>query len=234
METTPILYALSVGALATVNPCGFAMLPAYLAYYLGTQEADFKRTSGFARGVRALLIGATITFGFIILFGAIGSLITAGARILISWMPWMATLVGVALIFLGLWLLSGRNIGLPFLDRVNIRPRGGLAGMFLFGIAYAIASLSCTLPIFLLVVGGAFATEGIFGGLLQFMAYGLGMGLVITALTLSAALFKGGLAILLRRIIPYIERLSAVLLIGAGVYIVYYWLTKGQLLSSLF
>lgn len=234
METTPILYALSVGALATVNPCGFAMLPAYLAYYLGTQEADFKTASPLFRGGQALLTGATMTLGFIIFFGAIGSLITAGSRFLISWMPWMAMLVGVALIFLGLWVLFGGKIAIPFLNRVNLRPRGGLPGMFLFGIAYATASLSCTLPIFLLVVGGAFATEGLLSGVLQFVAYGLGMGIIITALTLSAALFKGALATLLRRLIPYIERLSAVLLIGAGVYIVYYWLTRGQLLSSIF
>lgn len=175
-----------------------------------------------------------MTLGFIILFGGAGTLITAGARFLISWMPWLGLLMGLALVFLGLWLLSGRWIGLPFLDRINIRPSGGLAGIFLFGIAYAIASLSCTLPIFLLVVGGAFATEGLLSGVLQFVAYGLGMGMVITALTLSAALFKGALATFLRRLIPYIERLSAVLLVGAGVYIVYYWLTRGQLLSSIF
>ncbi|MBI2845015.1 MAG: cytochrome c biogenesis protein CcdA [Chloroflexi bacterium] len=234
MEITPIFYALGVGALATVNPCGFAMLPAYLAYYLGTQEAGFTKASAFARSSRALIIGATVTLGFILLFGFAGSIISAGARFLIGWMPWFGLLIGVVLVLLGFWLLTGRWIGIPFLERINIRPRGGLVGMFLFGIAYAIASLSCTLPVFLLVVGGALTTEGIFSGFLQFVAYGVGMGLVITALTLSAALFKGVLATFLRRFIPYIERLSAVLLLGAGLYIVYYWLSRGQLLAPLF
>lgn len=175
-----------------------------------------------------------MTLGFIILFGVAGAFISIGARFLISWMPWVGLLIGVALVLLGLRLLLGRWVGLPLLDRVNIRPRGGLWGMFLFGIAYALASLSCTLPLFFVAVGSAFITEGVLSGLLQFVAYGVGMGMVITALTLSAALFKGALAIFLKRVIPYIERLSAALLVGAGIYIVYYWLTTSQLLLALF
>ena len=31
-------YAFTTGMLATVNPCGFAMLPAYLSYFLGDRE----------------------------------------------------------------------------------------------------------------------------------------------------------------------------------------------------
>lgn len=232
METLPIVYALSVGALATVNPCGFAMLPAYLAYFLGTQEADFEAVSPFARGARALLIGATMTLGFVILFGVAGAVISVGGRFLIFWMPWLGILIGMALVLLGVWLLFGRWFAVPFLDRVNIRLQGGLWGMFLFGIAYALASLSCTLPLFFVAVGNAFVTEGVLSGFLQFVAYGVGMGIVITALTLSAALFKGAVATFLKSLIPYIERLSAALLVGAGLYIVFYWLTKGGLLLA--
>jgi len=37
-----IALAFTTGMLATVNPCGFAMLPAYLSYFLGVESADGK------------------------------------------------------------------------------------------------------------------------------------------------------------------------------------------------
>ena len=37
--------AFSAGMVATVNPCGFALLPAYLSYFLGLEEAEL-RTGG--------------------------------------------------------------------------------------------------------------------------------------------------------------------------------------------
>ena len=32
--------AFSAGMVATVNPCGFALLPAYLSYFLGLEDAS--------------------------------------------------------------------------------------------------------------------------------------------------------------------------------------------------
>jgi cytochrome c biogenesis protein CcdA len=108
-----------------------------------------------------------------------------------------------------------------------------LKNILLFGVAYGLASLSCTLPVFLVVVGSTFTRQGIAWGLAQFLVYGLGMGAVLMALTLSVALFEGVLVGYLRLLLPYVERAGAVLLVGAGAYIVYYWLTVGQLLRSI-
>lgn len=100
---------------------------------------------------------------------------------------------------------------------------------FLFGLAYALASLSCTLPIFLVVVGSSLALEGAGIGLTMFLGYSLGMGAVLIALTVSAALFKGVVARWLRRVLPYIERASAALLVIAGGYLVYYQFATGAI-----
>jgi hypothetical protein len=43
------------------------------------------------------------------------------------------------------------------------------------------------------------------------------------------ALFKGAIVGVLRRVLPYIQTVSAVLMLVAGSYIVYYWLTIGDL-----
>ncbi len=78
-------------------------------------------------------------------------------------------------------------------------------------------------------IGSVFTDGQIFQAIGQFVSYSLGMGLVIIALTISLAFFKGVLVKRMRQIIPYVERISAVLLIGAGGYLVYYWLVVGRL-----
>jgi cytochrome c biogenesis protein CcdA len=92
------------------------------------------------------------------------------------------------------------------------------------------ASLGCTLPIFLVVVGSAIKSQGFSNGLFQFFSYSLGMGAVLTSLALSLAVFKGGLAIYLRRALPYMGRIAGALLLVSGSYQIYYWLTKGGVL----
>lgn len=258
MDTALIFYAFSAGMVATVNPCGFAMLPAYISYYLATGEgthleqrkdnpSSFRPTLSLSssgtqvqarpaetvsRLLRALLVGGTLTTGFLILFALAGTLISLGARTLITAMPWAGLLIGLGLVLLGGWLLLGRHLTLPGLPRLQVGRERNLKNIFLFGVAYGLASLSCTLPIFLVAVGGAFIRQGVAAGLVQFLAYGLGMGMVLMALTLSLAFFEGVLVGHLRRLVPYVERAGAVLLLGAGVYIIYYWLTAGQLLRA--
>ena len=55
---------------------------------------------------------------------------------------------------------------------------------------------------------------------------------VIMALTLSLAVFKTALVVVLRRAVAYVQPVSAVLMLAAGGFIVYYWLTFGQLLDE--
>jgi hypothetical protein len=56
------------------------------------------------------------------------------------------------------------------------------------------------------------------------------MGSVLLVLTVGLSLVKeGGVVKAMRRTLPYIQRISAILLLLAGSYIVYYWL-KSDLL----
>ncbi len=232
----PVGYSFGAGMVSTANPCGFAMLPAYLSLYLGAQDAEFYRRSVGLRTLKALFVGITVSVGFVLLFAVIGAGVSAGGRFIISAMPWIAIVIGVALAILGLWMLAGRTVYAGSLAKLASRigdPRSiGVPGFFLFGVAFGAASLSCTLPIFLVVVGSALATGGFLSGLVQFLSYGMGMGLVLIVLTLGIALFKEGIVLTgLRGFFPYVERAAAVLLLFAGSYIVYYWLFKGGLIK---
>jgi cytochrome c biogenesis protein CcdA len=220
----PIFWAFSAGMLASVNPCGFALLPSYIAYFLGTEESDFQTQSRDQRFVHAAWLGLVVTVGFVAVFSVVGFVVSLGGRALIQFVPWASGAIGIVLMLLGIALFAGRAVHLPFaLPRFDPRGRGVTAA-FLFGIAYATASLSCTLPIFLLVVGGTLALQGAGLGLTLFISYALGMGAVLVALTVSAALFKGVLTRYLRAVLPYVERVSAVFLVGAGAYLVFYQL----------
>ena len=105
----------------------------------------------------------------------------------------------------------------------------GIRGYFTFGLSYGTASLSCTLPIFLTVVGTSLAVSSIPSALGQLFLYGLGMGAVIMALTIGMALFQGAMVGALRRTLGFVQTISPVLMLVAGAYIVFYWLTIGGL-----
>ncbi len=244
VEALPVGYAFGSGMLATVNPCGFALLPAYISLFLGdtgNAASGAKSRPMAARMVKGLLVSLAVTLGFILLFGVAGAVISAGGRFLVMVMPWAGLAIGGLMLALGAWMLLGRGrLYLRAASRLSARitSRGDSApssplkawlGYFLFGIAYGIASLSCTLPIFLIVVGSSLTADNFIGGLGQFLSYSLGMGATLLALTLGTAVFQGAAGKLLRRAVPYVERASAVLIILAGAFVVYYWLSIGGL-----
>jgi cytochrome c-type biogenesis protein len=142
-------------------------------------------------------------------------------------MPWVAISIGVALILLGLWALARRSLYFGgferFASRIGDPGNASVRGFFLFGLAYGVASLSCTLPVFLVVVGGGISASGFLAGTGQFLGYGLGMASVLVALTLALALFKQGLVASIRKAVPYVQLASAVLLVLAGAYMIFYW-----------
>ncbi|MBI4311771.1 MAG: cytochrome c biogenesis protein CcdA [Chloroflexi bacterium] len=227
MFDVPIIYAFTAGMVATVNPCGFVMLPAYIAYQLGLGDEAVHPLRRVAKG---LAMGLVATLGFVVLFGVVGAVIAAGGRVLIRVFPYAGLATGIGMVALGAYLvLSGKHLGLMFAGRVQGPQDMRSAGQFFaFGIAYAMASLSCTLPIFLVVVGTALAAGGFATGFVQFISYALGMGLVLVAVTLAVVFFKTAVSTGVRAFMPYVERIGNVALVGAGAYMVYYWtLGKG-------
>ena len=233
----PLGFAFSAGMVSAVNPCGFAMLPAYLGLFLGDDQASGAERGAAARLQRAVLVGSTMTAGFVLMFALVGVPIGLGARGLIGFFPWVGLGIGVLLAATGAYLLSGgklySTLAMRLSERFGGTGRSGVRGYFTFGLGYGTASLSCTLPIFLAVIGGTFTAGTVLESVLQFLLYGLGMGTVILALTIGMAVFKGALVGQLRKMLPYISTISAVMLLVAGAFIVYYWLTIGELLERI-
>jgi cytochrome c-type biogenesis protein len=223
----PIGFAFGAGMVSAVNPCGFAMLPAYLSLYLGAEEDDFRKRSLVRRALRALLIGAVISLGFILLFGLAGVVVSAGGNAILGVMPWVAAVIGAVLVLMGVWMFTGwglyTGVFERFAERIGDPKAMSVRSFFLFGLAYGLASLSCTLPVFLAVIGSSVAAGSFASGAIQLLNYGLGMASVLLTLTLALAFFKQGMVLWFRKTVPYVQLASAVLLMVAGGYIIYYW-----------
>ncbi len=252
-----LTFAFTAGMVATVNPCGFVMLPAFLTMYLSDQQGDqataaskpvFKRhlikrltdifTKGLARIglsiVKALYVSLALGAGFVLLFGGVGLAISAGAQsFFVSVFPWVGFILGFVMAGLGAYLFAGgklySNRAQSAASHIGSASDTSVKGYFLFGISYGVASLSCTLPIFLAVVGLTFADTSLAEATGQFIAYGLGMTFVITMMTILIAVFKGALVNQIRRAMPYVSSISAGVLIIVGGYLIFYWLTEGEI-----
>ena len=174
-------FAFAAGMIAVVNPCGFGMLPAWVGLYLSSQRERNQLPA--QKLLESLRVGCIITLGFVVLFGIAGLLIGVGFRTVIEWFPWLGFLVGLLLIFVSSLMVNGYNLYSTLPQRLsgsigNNRSRN-VIGYFAFGISYGIASLSCTLPIFLVVVATSLASAGFKESVTQFVWYALGMGLII-------------------------------------------------------
>lgn len=223
MTSVTFVFALGAGVLAAFNPCAFAMLPSFLAYFLGANDAGFAGQPWPRRAWVGVQVGLLVVAGFVLIFLAAGLLFASVGTQLVQIVPWLALAIGGALVIFGILTLLGRGphiaIANPLAERQTERRASSI---FLYGVSYGIASLSCTLPIFLMIVGGALTAGNLVGGLLPFAGYSGGMALVVVGLTLSTALLKGALVQWMHGVLPYVNRLSGLLLIGAGAYIVYF------------
>ncbi len=213
--------ALTAGMAATVNPCGFALLPAYLSAFVGLDGEDTETNTSVAIA-KALKVSAVLTAGFVTVFGLFGAVITKVIDGVEEYLPWATIVIGVGLIGLGIYLLMGRQlvVNIPKLNKGGAD--GTLLSMYMFGVSYAIASLSCTIGPFLAVTTSTFQNQSYLSGVMVFVLYGLGMGIIVGVLTLAVALAKDGLVAKFRSLLPKMNKVAGVLLLIAGAYVAYY------------
>ena len=229
MIEAPLVFAFSAGLAAAFNPCGAAMLPAYVGYQLGLGEAHATLLKSTFDG---LLMGLAATIGFTVVFGLVGLVVAAGGSILGKSLPFIGLGVGVIIAAVGVWLLvTGRRFAVTSASRVDLGHGKGLRHVFLFGIAYAIASLSCALPLFLvavgIVVGQSLSTGSIAGTVVSSISYGLGMGVVIVSVTLGVVFFKEAVSLWIRKLMLWVDPVGKLAMIAAGAYLIHYW-TMGK------
>ncbi len=229
MTDVPVLLALTAGMVAALNPCGFALLPAYLTLVVAQGGDDSSRPAAVRR---ALTMSGAMTAGFVGVFGAFGLVAVPLALSLERYLPWATIVIGFALVGLGIYLLTGRELLLSTPKLAGAAPGRTVRSMVMYGVAYAVASLSCTIGPFLAITTSTFRSESLLSGVSVFVLYGIGMGLVVGVLAVAVALAQKGLVTKFRRATPYISRFSGVLLLIAGAYVAYYGYYEIQVFSG--
>jgi len=213
--------AFGAGLVATLNPCGFALLPAYLTLVVRTE-----RTGALAAVGRALAATAAMTLGFLAAFGTFGLLAVTVAATVERFLPYVTIVIGISLVALGIWLLLDRELAVltprSLVAGRRWAPTAKLGSMFGYGVGYAVASLSCTIGPFLAVTGTAFRSGPVLDGLMIYLAYAAGFALLVGVLAIAVAFANSALIERMRRILPYINRISGALLIAVGLYVSYY------------
>ncbi|MGA8211173.1 MAG: cytochrome c biogenesis protein CcdA [Nocardioidaceae bacterium] len=210
--------ALGAGMLAALNPCGFALLPAYLGLLVTHDDP------GPAAAVRrALTATLAMTTGFLVVFAGFGLLVAPAASSAQRFLPWVTVVVGLVLVGAGAWVLAGRTLPTPGRRAGSgVAVTASLPSMFGFGVSYAAASLTCTIAPFLAVVVASFRAGSVSEGLLLFALYAAGMGLVVGTAALAVALARPSLLLRARRLGRGVPAVAGLLLVGVGLYVAYY------------
>ena len=227
----PLGYAFVAGMVAAVNPCGFVLLPAWLGAYVSDRAA-----AGGGRPVRhSISVALSLTGGVVGLFLVVGAVVAGVSGSFILAFPWIGLGLGVLLTGVGGAVVAGHAFHLSFVDDLTGRlARGARASSArsyaTYGVVYGLASLSCTLPAFLAVLATSFLSGGYLTALIQFVMFGAGMAAVLATMTVLAGWLTGRAPSALQRFSRQAIRLSGVLLLIGGGYLVYYWLSIWPLL----
>lgn len=213
-------YSFVLGVLAAVNPCGFVLLPTYLLFFLGTTEESDLSTPERLR--RAFVVSAGISIGFLGIFLVIGVI----SRLFTQWIElnakYASLAIGVVLVLSGARMLTGwtPKFATPQLGGAQTKT---FRATILYGVAYAVASIGCTIGFLTTAVFGSIALNGFVSGVLSILLYGAGMAMLVMTLTVSLAFAKTGLVTVIKSRLNIVQRLGSVLVAMTGVYLVFYW-----------
>lgn len=219
MDLPLLLFAFALGANAFFSPCGFPMLPAYLAYYLPRKgEGRHGFRSGLARGLGGGALAALGAFAVLAAVGALAALLGAPFKARVADLELAGALVVLAL---GMLTIAGKAPSV----RVALRPsqRRSAWALVGFGALYAAVAASCVAPPFLAILVQAFAAPGVVEGALVVLAYAAGLCALLVAVTVLVATAQEALLRRLKRVLPYVERAGGVVMILVGIYLLWYW-----------
>lgn len=219
MDAQILALALVAGAVAAFNPCGFALLPPYLALLVADDRPTGSRLPAVARAVR---FTAGMTVGFVAVFSVFGLVVAPLALSVERYLPYLTVVIGLVLLLLGAWLLAGRSVGLSGRLGPGTAPRATWWSQVGYGVSFALASLSCTIGPFLAVTSTSLRGTSLVQVVASYVVYALGMGTVVLVLALAAATAQSSVVRRMRGAGAFVGRLGGLVLVVAGAYVAWY------------
>jgi cytochrome c-type biogenesis protein len=215
---TVLTIAFVAGVFATFNPCGFAMLPAYLSLAI-LDSSD--QTSRRNQVVKALKFSGLMGLGIVGIFSLFSLIIFPISTSIQRYLPYVTTLIGLAIIVFGVALIFKGPVLLRKLWSPSVAPTGSCKTYILYGVTFALGSISCTIGPFLAVtsttLGGTYLQS-----LLTYVFYGLGFTVTIAILAIATALSRELLIKKIRGAGGVIEKVMGGFMVVVGLYLIYF------------
>ena len=224
--------AIVAGVASFFNPCAFPLLPAYLAQYYTIKEREDRKSMN-----KLLFSGVAVALGLItfnLLFGSIIGVLGAGfgkSLSLVGENPsvvvrWLRGIVGIFLLYLGLSHATGRGNPFGKLSRfwhpkpVSQKRQSSFGKLYSYGFGYTLLGIGCGGPIMAGLIVFALSRGDFIDAFLAFGVYSLTMALLMIVISTLIALSKKTLLQGLSQSTVTIQRVSGVLLVVVGVFLI--------------
>ena len=169
--------AFLAGLISFLSPCVLPLVPGYLGYVsgmAGTGQTVVRNR--VVLGTLLFVLGFSLVFvSFGSIFGSLGQLFYGRTGQIVQ------MILGVLIVILGL-VMVGQFGWLQRTAKLNLRPRVGLLGAPLLGIAFALGWTPCIGPTLAAVLSLATQTGSGLRGSLLALCYSLGLGLPFVAI----------------------------------------------------
>ncbi|ELZ26209.1 cytochrome c biogenesis protein [Halogeometricum pallidum JCM 14848] len=199
-----VAFAVSAGVATFLAPCAYPLLPGYVGYYVGREDADL-------RG--AVVRGTAASVGALSALGAVAALLfTAGAAV-VSRLALLEPLAGAALVVLGTLFALDRG---PTLHLRLPARRASVSGFAVFGAVYALAAAGCVVPVFVGVLAQSLTLPAPRAAV-ALLAYVLAAAVPLAAVTVLGALGSDAVGGLSGRV-GSVQRVAGVVMVLAGLW----------------
>jgi cytochrome c-type biogenesis protein len=208
--------AFFAGLLSFLSPCVLPLVPSYVGFITGMTlpEVTGRRRTALTH---ALLFVA----GFSLVFVLLGASATALGRALNYYQVWLQRVGGVLIILFGLLCLGVFKVGLLNQERrlhLERKPVGYL-GSALVGIAFGAGWTPCIGPVLGGILGLAATSSDVTRGMQLLAVYSAGLALPFLIAAVAVESFLDWFQ-RFRRFLPWVMRVSGVMLIVVGVLLV--------------
>ncbi len=218
--------ALLAGVLAAFNPCGFALLPAYITVIVTGSAAEGVTKRQALR--RAISFGSAMTLGFVTIFIGFGALFAAANVGLqgdvLPYIAYVTLVLGVLLVILGIHMLRGGELNVPGLKIKGAAPTRAFGSQIIYGMAFALASMSCTIGVYIPIITSSLNASNPLAAALPSVVYAIGMGTSVLIVSMVAAVAGSAGMARFRRHTPTFMKAAGGLMVIVGLYVVVYGL----------
>ena len=214
-----IYFSFIQGVFAFFAPCAVALLPAYIISFISRNKE--LNDSNFYLLVRGFKLAFFSILGILVIYTIASVFIVIAAEIIKDYMKYVSIFLGIVLVVVAILMLFGKEFSIN-IHMGQKKYDSEIKEAFYFGVAYAIAALGCLFPLFLVVATQALSEPNTLLGVSYIVSYFIGISLLMIITIISSIFAKDFINQKIRSILPHMQKISALLLIIAGGYIIYY------------